>query len=149
LDSDFDKIVKDEKRSQLLPSVDRLRKNLYTLKSKSEVLRNDTPKERPNKPQVDQLESRIDDLIESVRELGSVVKEISFDLSSDEGKDIAEELTYGLKYRDSVEDSLTKALDERDWLHGENLLKQLSEGITSIEAAQDAATVFWNKLSAL
>jgi hypothetical protein len=151
LNAKFDKIVIAEKQGQLLRSVDRLRKELYSLEADTQILLDNIPDKAPNAEQNEQLKGLSDVLMITVERLGHSAREIGADLRLNEGIDVEHALTYGLGTRRKALTYLQQALNEaaaRPWAwNAQEVRARLDKGLQAIRTAQVAVTMFRQKLA--
>lgn len=153
LNSKFDRLVANEQRAQLIRSVDRLRKNLYTLEADTQLLLDSIPDERPVGARREQLMVFVDDLMETVERLSSSVRDIGADLRLNEAIEIEARLTYGLRSRKMVLTYLENCIGRSDSLTDTSphwdavrIRGRIRQGLAAVKDAQLAATKFRQKL---
>ena len=157
LTRDFDEVVTVEKRSQLLRSVDRLRKGLYTLEIDTRFLLDAIPDQKPTMAQHEQLDQYVRDLLATIGKLSMNLKEVGADLrltSKAEQLDldqIDEKLASGLRTRmmtlSYVQEQLAAARSSDASWNPEPIRERLRKGLQAVKDAQLAITEFQSKLA--
>jgi hypothetical protein len=150
LNAQFDAAVKAESRAQLQRSVDRLRKDLYTLEADARVLMENVPDQAPSAEQRDRLDQLAQELQATVRRLTQNARAVGADLRLNEAERVEAALTSGLRTRGIVLEEFRRALlppATAAW-NGAAIRSRLSDGVEAVRQAQLAVTDFSRKLSA-
>jgi hypothetical protein len=148
LNDQFDQVVAVEKRGQLVRKVDRLRKDLYALEADTRILLDNIPSNVPSADQRQQLLQLTTELMQSVQRLGITARDVGADLRLNNGSEVEEALTYGLKTRALALTYLQRAIEGSAsgiWDAAE-ARQRLERGLQAVKDAQIAVTVFRNRL---
>jgi hypothetical protein len=147
LNRQFDQLVASEQRGQLTRSVDRLRKELYTLEADTQLLLDRIPDEPPDDARRMQLRVLVRNLMATVERLSQSVRDIGAELRLVEAGEIEDRLTRGLRTRMLALTFLEARIEgEAPWDAAE-VRGRLKQGLAAVKDAQLAATTFSQQLA--
>ena len=153
LNASFDQIVQREQRAQLLRSVDRTRKDLYTLELDTRFLLDSIPDEVPSEATREHIAGYASDLLDTVNKLADHLRSFGADLRL-EGESVEQvegKLTSGIRTRARVltfvEGRLKDVKDNPASWQPDVVREQLRKGLQAVGEAQRAITEFQKKLA--
>lgn len=149
LNDQVDKVVISEKRQQLIRSIDRLRKDLYSLEADTRILRDVVPTSAPSDVEIARMEQLTTDLKQSLNRLVETSRTVGADLRLNEADEVESLVMRGLRSRVVVLSYMEFALrNARAGVWDADAVRNyLDKGIADVGAAQKAVSAFQRQLA--
>jgi hypothetical protein len=146
LNRQFYQLAASEQR-QLIKSMDRLRKDLYTLEADTQLLLDRIPDERPDDATEEYLGKVVHNLQDTVNRLRQSVRAIGAELRLVEAAKIEERLSGGLRTRGMALNFLEAQIESNEPWDAAGIRSWLKKGLAAVKDAQLAATTFCQQLA--